>query len=855
MPRIRASVSSAFGFGRCPRTDVSGGRRGHASARMSGAVVPACCRWPEAMPVHPQVGRSTNSLGTMTTEQDRSEPRPSDRAAAEPVPSGPAVAYEGFEGRAGRVYATSEPHWAPLRRPREGAPNIVVMLCDDLGYSDLGCYGSEIPTPNLDRLAQEGLRYTDFHSTPMCSPTRAALLTGLEPHRAGIGYVAHADAGFPGYAMELTDQVPTLPELLRDDGYQTLMVGKWHLTKDSEQNDAGDRSSWPLQKGFDRYYGFLDAFTNLHQPHRLVQDNHAVQVDDYPDDYYLTDDLTDRAISMIRESKTSDPTKPFFLYFAHGAVHAPLHAKAPDIERHADRYREGWQVIRERRFQRQMELGVVPPGAVASGRPEVEGDEVVDWDDLDDDRKLLFARYMEVYAAMVDNVDQNVGRLRSALEEMGEWDDTLFIFTSDNGASREGEADGTSAYMRTLHFERMGLDQPIVEDLERLDDIGGPTTYPHYPRGWAWVGNTPFRLYKINAHRGGHSVPFIVSWPEGGVGPGEIRGQYVHVTDLLPTLLGVTGTERPPTHNGRPVVELAGEDLSATFFDDSAPGRSSDVIFECEGHRGYRSGDWEAVTRHRHMTAFSDDVWELFDMASDPTQVRDLAGQYPEVVESLVEAWEQAAWDNQVFPLDEGTGLRFLLRPPETARFDQPVTIHRGAPALDRWRSQRLILWRDFEAVADVDVSEGDRGVLFAHGDQSGGYALYLDTTGELLAVHNGYGLERELRGPRVGTGRHLLGLRVTCPGDNKWDLTLTIDGEAVASGDGFRLLMAMSPFNGIDIGIDRRSPVSWRMYQRHRTFPFTGDLRSVTYTPGSEAPDSPTSFIGLLEELGRRFE
>lgn len=781
----------------------------------------------------------------MAIEQEQSQD--SDR--------GPAAPYEGFGGRVGRVYATSEPSWEPLRRPRDGAPNIVVMLCDDLGYSDLGCYGSEIPTPNLDRLAEEGLRYTDFHSAPMCSPTRAALLTGLEPHRAGIGYVAHADAGFPGYAMELTDQVPTLPELLRDDGYQTLMVGKWHLTKDSNQNDGADRSSWPLQKGFDRYYGFLDAFTNLHQPHRLFEDNHAIDIDEYPEDYYLTDDLTSRAISMIRESKVSDPSKPFFLYFSHGAVHAPLHAKEPDLARHADRYREGWDVIRERRFRRQVELGVVPEGAVLTERPATEGDEVVEWDDLDDDRKRLFARYMEVYAAMVDNVDQNVGRLRSALEQMGEWDNTLFIFTSDNGASREGEAEGTSAYMRTLHFERMGMDQPIVEDLERIDAIGGPTTYPHYPRGWAWVGNTPFRLYKINAHRGGHSVPFIVSWPEGGVGPGEIRGQYMHVTDLLPTLLSVTGTRRPETYRGRRPVDLAGEDVSSTFFDAGAPGRSSDVIFECEGHRGYRSGRWEAVTRHQTMTAFADDVWELFDMDADPTQVDDLADQHPEMLAELIEEWERAAWDNQVFPLDEGTGLRFLLRPPETDRFDEPLTIYRGTPGLDRWRSQRLILWRDFDVTADVDIAEGDSGVLFSHGDQSGGYALYVDTTGELLAVHNGYGLERELRGPRVDPGEHLLGLRVTCPGDSRWSLTLTIDGDEVAHGDDFRLLMAMSPFNGIDVGLDRRSPVSWSIHQRHGTFPFSGDLRSVTYTPGADAPDSPVSFMDFLREWGRRFE
>ncbi len=328
-----------------------------------------------------------------STDAPGPEPLPEhDRGGEDPL-----APYAGFGGTVGRVFATSEPWWA--ERPAVGSgdahagpPNIVVMLCDDLGFADLGCYGSEIPTPHIDRLAAEGVQYTDYHSTPMCSPTRAALLTGLEPHRAGMGHVAHSDPGFPGYTMELTPFAPTLPELLREAGYQTLMVGKWHLTKDSEVNDAGDRRSWPLQKGFDRYYGFMDGFTNLHHPHRLIEDNHAVRVDELPEGYFLTDDLTDRAVSMIRESKASAPDKPFFLYHAQGAVHAPLHAKEVDLERHADRYREGWDVIRQRRFERQQELGVVPRGAELAPRNSEPGDDVVAWEDLDPDRQGLFAR-------------------------------------------------------------------------------------------------------------------------------------------------------------------------------------------------------------------------------------------------------------------------------------------------------------------------------------------------------------------------------------------------------------------------------------------------------------------------------
>jgi arylsulfatase A-like enzyme len=773
-----------------------------------------------------------------------------------PIGDDPLAPYAGHGGSVGRIFATSEPWWPEPRRAREGAPNIVVVMCDDLGYSDLGCYGSEIPTPNVDRLAVEGLRYTDFHATPMCSPTRASLLTGLEPHRAGVGHVAHSDPGFPGYAMELTPYAPTLPALLRDAGYQTLMVGKWHLTKDSQVNDAGDRSSWPLQQGFDRYYGFLDAFSNFHHPHRLIEDNHAVPVDEYPEGYFLTDDLTDRAISMIRESKASDPTKPFFLYFAQAAVHAPLQCKAEDLVRHVEVYAAGWDEFRRRRYERQAALGVIPDGAELAPRNHEPGDEVPAWDDLDEDRKRLFARYMAVYAALIDNLDQNIGRLRGALEELGEWDDTLFVFTSDNGGSREGELDGTSAYFRTLHFGRTGREEPIEEDLAALDRLGGPTTLPHYPRGWAMVSNTPFRLYKINAHRGGHSVPFVVSWPRGLQDrKGELRHQFVHVSDLLPTFCELAGAERPERWLGNPVLPLYGSSVAATLTDPDAPGRTADLMVENEGHRGLRRGNWEAVTRHVPRTPYSADHWELYDLASDPTQLRDLAEAEPMLLSEMIAAWEESAWEHQVFPLDEGTGYRYLLRPSWTEIYDRPVVLRPGTPTLDRWRSQRLILWRDVDITARVHLGEGDRGVLVAHGDQGGGYALYVDDSGELVAAHNGYGIEGEVRGPVIEPGPHDLGLHIRCPGQDRWDISLTVDGDEVAAGEGFRLLMAMAPFEGIDVGIDRRSPVSWSVFERHGPFPFTGVLEQVAYEPGGAAPDSPNDLVDFLRDWGRSFE
>ncbi len=757
----------------------------------------------------------------------------------------------------GRTFAGSEPWWPPRPLAPEGAPNVVIVVVDDLGFSDLGCYGSEIPTPNLDRLASEGLRYTNFHVTPMCSPTRAALLTGVNPHLAGVGHVCHTDAGFPGYAMELADDVATTAEILRDNGWSTLMVGKWHLCKDSDVNEAGNKRSWPLQRGFERYYGMLDAFTNLHHPHRLVEDNHVVEVDAYPDGYYLTDDLTERALHMVRTSKAANPSKPFFLYFAHGAVHAPLHAKPEDIERaRALGSAAGWDAVRATRHQRQIELGVIPEGTELPPRNSEPGNDVPAWDELSEAEQALFTRYMEVYAAMVGSVDDSLGQLRAGLERLGVWDDTLLLFMSDNGASREGEAVGTTAYFSALKTHVLhGDETTLAGDLERLDLIGGPRTLPHYPRGWGMVSNTPFRLYKINTHAGGHSVPLLVSWPDRLAGAGGgLRRQFSHVTDVLPTLLEVVGVEAPSQRAGVPLQPFAGTSFAATLSDPDAPATHLEQHYENSGHRGYYRDGWEVVTLHHPMTQFGDHEWELYDLANDPTEVRDLAADEPDKVKELAEAWEAAAWANQVYPLDEGSALRFVQRPPSEEVYETPVTILPGTPTLERYRSYKLIQMRGFRVVVDLDLADGDQGVLVAHGDQGGGYVLYVED-GRLRFEHNGYSDMSTVEGGMIAPGHHQVELSVTAPGQFRWDVELLVDGESRGAAPGLAMLMGMAPFEGIDVGIDRRSPVSWAVYERHGPFPFTGELHSVTYVPGELAPDAGPRVLELLRDLGRQYE
>ncbi|MFI6477903.1 arylsulfatase [Nonomuraea sp. NPDC050663] len=743
------------------------------------------------------------------------------------------IPYGGFQGRVGRTIAGSESWWPERPVAPAGAPNVVVVLVDDVGFADLGCYGSEIPTPHLDELAGSGVRLTDYHSTPMCSPTRAALLTGRNPHLAGVGHIANSDPGFPGYAGEIAADVPTMAELFRAAGWHTFAVGKWHLTKDSDMSEAGPKHAWPLQRGFDRFYGFLDAFTNFHQPHRLMRDNSPVEVDEYPEGYYLTDDLTGQAVSMIRQAKASDTRKPFLLYLAHGAAHAPLQAPAADIEAFAGVYDDGWDEIRRRRFERQLELGLIPSGTELPERNAEPGDEVSAWAELPPERQRLYARYMEVYAAMVAGIDRSVGRLRAALADLGELDNTIFVFTSDNGGSREGEEYGTTQYLRTLISKISGNDrEDPAADLERFDLIGGPRVLAHYPRGWAMASNTPFRLYKCNTHSGGHAVPFLLSWPAALPQRGELRHQWAYVTDVLPTLLDLTGLQPGAEHS-----------MAGIVGDAAAVHTHQEQYSELQGHRGYVRGEWEIVTRHAPLTSFGDHEWELYHRAADRTQLRDLAADRPDLVAELAGAWERAAHANQVYPLDEGSRLRFLLRPPWHSA-PAPVRLTPEVHTLERWTALQLIQWRAF--TVDVTLARPGRGVLVAHGGQGGGYVLYVDD--EVTFTHNGHG---ELRTLRCGPAGDRIRLDVAAPGGWMWEATVSVDGEERGKLAGLPMLTGFCPMEGIDVGVDRRSPVVWE----NGSFPFTGRIAEVVYTPGEYAPDAGANWVEVVRQIGQRYE
>ncbi|HEX7382451.1 MAG TPA: sulfatase-like hydrolase/transferase [Nevskiaceae bacterium] len=748
--------------------------------------------------------------------------------------------YEHFGGMAEEVSSKSRPAWNPPSAARPGAPNVILMVMDDMGFSDIGPFGSEIRTPHLDALAADGYRFTNYHTNPLCSPARASLLTGLNSHRAGYASVVHFDPGYPAYRFLIADDVPTIAESFLAGGYATFMVGKWHLTKESLMHDAAARASWPLAHGFERYYGSMDGFTTLFEPHRLVRDNSPLVIDEYPADYYFTDALTDEALAMIKALRASDPHKPFFLYFAHQAVHAPLQAKATDIAKYRGAYECGWDHIRDERFRRQIDRGLFPAGTQPAPRNAEPGAEVAAWESLSDEQRLLFARYMEVYAAAIDNVDQNLGHLIDHLKVMGEYDNTLIAFTSDNGGSGEGGPEGTRSYFSQFIHE-VDLSPRWQRDVPRDPDlIGGPRAFVHYPRGWAYASNTPFRFYKGYTFEGGVHAPLLVSWPRGLARSRDdegIRRQFTCVADLGLTLLELAGVKHLTRRGGRPAQEVDGVAFARLFADRECATLHGSQYSECHGQRGLYDRRWKIVTLHAPGKPYSDAEWQLYDLERDPTELHDVAAEHPEVVRDLARRWREAAWRNTVFPLIDDGSLN--VRPSSELAFEQPVTLYPGTPTLERFRSSKLIRLRDVVIEARFGYRTSDIGVLVAHGDQGGGYVLCVED-GAVTFAYNEYGAMSRLSVPLFAAGNHVARLSFACGSDLDWRIALSVEGGEPVALEAMRQLLGMSPFTGISVGVDRGSPVDWDLYTRRGAFRYSGSALTVRYLPGPKASYNP---------------
>ncbi len=724
-----------------------------------------------------------------------------------------------FEGQIGGTVAESEAWFDEPPHPGDDAPNVVVVLLDDTGFAQLGAYGSDIDTANIDALAGNGLPFTNFHVTPLCSPTRASLLTGRSQHAVGMRALSNFRTGFPNQLGHITNHAATVAEVLRSAGYATFCVGKWHLAPMEQCSAAGPFDQWPLARGFDRFYGFMEGETDQFHPD-LVCDNHPIDPPAGPDDgYHLSEDLIDQLFRMISDSKGVRPDKPFFAYVPFGATHAPHQAPAEYLAKYRGAFEEGWDVVRQRWFERQLELGVIPEGTqLAPRNPGVDP-----WDELPENQQRLAVRLQEAFAAFLDHTDDQIGRLVEGLRNIGQLDNTILLVMADNGASQEG---GPFGVMHEMKFFNGILETPD-EAIARVDDIGGPHSHTNYPWGWAQCGNTPFKWYKQNTHEGGVHVPMIVHWPEGiaATHRGTKRGQFVNVADVVPTIYELLGITPPETYNGIDQLPVTGHSFAHVLDAPDAPASNKLQYFEMGGSRALVAGEWKAVQKHTAGVDYDTETWELYHLTEDPSECNDLAEADPGKLAELIDLWWAEADRHGVLPLDDRVielfGARFRDRSPHPA--DRRY-VYRPPMSAIPGQASAAIGGRSFDLTARVTRAAGDEGVLFATGTQNSGISVFV--LGDRLIVdYNAFDdhtiLESDIEVP---DGESLLTARFRRGEGMAGSIEVAVDGTEAGRAD-TALFMRMISSVGASVGLDHGSAVSSR-YQS--PFPFTGTLHEV---------------------------
>ena len=733
----------------------------------------------------------------------------------------------------GVTAAESTPSWEPRSTPPSSAPNVVVIVLDDTGFSHLGCFGSDIDTPNIDRLAAGGLRYTNFHTTALCSPTRACLLSGRNHHSVGMRWLSNLDTGFSNCRGVISKSAATLPEVLRANGYGTFAVGKWHLANLEDCSPAGPFDHWPLQRGFNRFHGFLGGATDQFSP-ELVVDNHAI---DPPseDGYHLSEDMVSQAISMISAQQSSSPGERFFSYVAFGATHSPHQAPSSYIDKYKGKYDEGWDVIRQKWYEKQLDLGIIPSDAELS--PRNRG--VEPWEELSKEQKALYAKMQEVFAAFLDHTDDQIGRLIQFLETQDLLDDTMIVFLSDNGASQEGGKHGTTNEL--AYFNLMPLE--VNDMLRHLDEIGGPNHYNNYPWGWSQVGNTPLRFYKQNTYEGGIRDPLIIHWPNGIDDAGGIRDQYHHVIDLMPTVLDIVGVEVPETFQGVDQQPVEGTSMSYTFPTNAVNLTTNrpKQYYEMMGHRAIWSDGWKAVTMHRKGVSFEDEKWALYDTSKDFSECHDLSADEPEKLKEMIDLWWGEAESFNVLPLDDRGNELFFMRREDRLPPSKPQRFLQDTPHLERFKIPD-VRNRSFEIAAKVTLDGDSEGVLVASGGRTGGIVLYV-TDFHLVFEYNFMGSSTILSSKKkLDAGECELGVSYLKTAENHGIASLYIEnsdnrvhlGEVEIDTLPYRQTMY-----GMDVGKDLGPTVSDKYVG---PFTFTGDLEWIEFRLENDRDDLVTA-------------
>ena len=746
-----------------------------------------------------------------------------------------------FTGKIGRTAATSEPAWPMPQRAKDGAPNVLMLLLDDVGFAQLGCYGSDIATPNFDRLAAGGLRYRDFHTTAICSPTRACLLTGRNHHSNGVGIIQEMATGYPGYNGMVPKENGFLSEMLLAQGYATFAIGKWHLTLAGEYASGASKARWPLSRGFERYYGFIGGKTSQWSP-TLIHDSHYIAPPFTGDEsYHLNADLADRAIEYLVDLRTVAPEKPFFMYYCLGAGHAPHQVEREWIERYRGKFDQGWDKWREAIFARQLEMGIVPQSTQLAPRP----DQVKAWDSLSVDAKRLYARQMEVYAGFLSQTDHHIGRLISHLERMGELDNTIVMLASDNGASAEGGEHGS---FNECQFPNR-IEATIEDNLKHLDEWGGIKSFTNYSWGWAWAGNTPLRRWKRYLHQGGMSDPLIVHWPNGIKARGEVRGQYAHVVDITPTLLAALGLEVPKVLNGVTQRPLEGTSFAHTFNHATAPTAKRMQYYEMIGSRAIWADGWKAVVEQPQGDFMTEEMldaqkWELYHVETDFSESNNLADQHPGKLKELIDLWWIEAGKYNVLPLDSRMQLRMGERKPSTVSQGNRHVYYPGMAAQFEYTAVNLKN-RSHTITAEVEIpADGAEGVLLAHGSWFAGYSLYVKNR-RLTYVHNYLGLAeyRVQSNEDLPAGKAILQFRFTRTGEHQGRGALFVNGAQVGEAEIPRTIPAVieTSGEGLCCGYDSGVPVTADYISPFR---FTGQLAQVVVETGELGAVDPEAQV-----------
>ena len=785
-----------------------------------------------------------------------------------------------FKGVINLDVRDSTPDWEPYEQPKapDGAPNVVFIVWDDTGIGALEPFGGPIEMPTLKRLADSGLKYSQFHTTAICSPTRASLLTGRNHTTVGMACIAEATTGFPGSNGHIPFETATIAEVLGERGYNTYMLGKWHCVAEDETNMASSKRNWPTGRGFERYYGFLGGETNQWYPD-LVQDQQFVDQTAEPPrngqewtdgegEYHLSKDLVDRAISMIADAKQVAPERPFFMYFCPGANHAPHHPPKEWADKYKGKFDEGYEKIREGILENQKKFGLFPANTELSpinpladlrspdGKGQPPGDVVIPWDTLDDDGKRIQTRMAEVYAGFSNYTDHEVGRLIDYLESIGELDNTLIVWMADNGASGEGGPNGT--INENTFFN--GVVDTAADNLAKLDVLGSPETYNHYSTGWAFAFNTPTKMFKRHTWEGGVADPMVVHWPKGIKAKGEIRNQYAHCSDVVPTVYECLGIELPEVVKGYTQWQLDGTSFKYSFDDGKAKTQKPSQFYVMLGTRAIWRDGWKAESLHpgapSDWSHFAEDKWALYHVEEDRSECHDLADKHPELLNELIALWHFEAGQYFGLPLEDRTAIEVLttprpqMSPPRDRYVYFPGTLEVPEAVAVNIRG------RSYKIAAAVDLTPDASGVIFAHGSLFGGHALYIKD-GKLKYVYDYLGEKAQtlVSDGDLPTGACILGAEFTKtaqqPSETTGDFTLYVNDKAVATLKGGKI--QNGKFNlcgeGLNIGRDGGAPVT-EDYPGSRPWGFTGGTidKVVVDVSGEAYLDLEKEAIGMMK-------